>query len=304
MKNIKISEVKDKDFGKCVVVENGICELWVTVDFGPRIIHYSLTGRENILYQDREKQPLGEPMHPFGDDVFTLYGGHRLWASPEILPRCYAPDNGAVTYKEVPGGMEFVSAPNKTSVQKSFVIMMDEDTSDVEIVHRLYNDGMWDIELAPWAITQLAAGGTAVIPADGPKTGLLPNRHMVFWDYTNLGDKRLILGKDYIMLKQDAAQTDSLKFGLFNHSGYAAYFVKEQLFVKHFEAEEGIYPDNGCNFECYANAEFLESESLGELCLLEPGESTVHTERWQIFDEKRVPDLERDVKEILDGYIK
>jgi len=302
MGKLKITETTDKDFGKCIVMENGICELWVTVDFGPRIIHYSLAGKENIMYQDREKRPLGEPITPFEDDVFKLYGGHRLWTSPEILPRCYAPDNEPVTYKEVPGGMEFLTCPDKTLVQKSLVVMMDEDSSDVEIVHRLHNNSMWDIELAPWAITQLAAGGTAVIPIDGPKTGLLPNRHMVFWDYTNLCDPRLTFGKDYAIIRQNAAQTDALKIGIFNHSGYAAYFINNQLFVKCFEAEEGIYPDNGCNYECYANGDFLESETLGELCLLEPDESTVHIERWQIFEESKLPGLEEDIKEILNKY--
>ena len=40
------------------------------------------------------------------------------------------------------------------------------------------------------------------------------------------------------------------------------------------------YPDLGCSFETFTNADFLELETLGPLATLEPGASLTHTERW------------------------
>ena len=46
------------------------------------------------------------------------------------------------------------------------------------------------------------------------------------------------------------------------------------------EGEIGDYPDCGCSFETFTNADFLELETLGPLTRLHPGETVTHTERW------------------------
>jgi hypothetical protein len=52
--------------------------------------------------------------------------------------------------------------------------------------------------------------------------------------------------------------------------------------VKRYEAVAGpaAYPDFGCTFETFTNADILELETLGPLTTLAPGESVSHTERW------------------------
>jgi hypothetical protein len=47
----------------------------------------------------------------------------------------------------------------------------------------------------------------------------------------------------------------------------------------------GRYPDFGCNFEVFTNAEFLELETLGPIVTLQPGETAEHTEYWWLFDQ-------------------
>jgi len=302
MSKIKINEITDSNFGKCVVMDNGIAQVHVTLDFGPRIIYYALNGQENVLYQDVAKGSIGEVLPPF-DEAFKLYGGHRLWVSPEILPRCYHPDNKPVKCAEIPNGLIFTAAPEeKNGIQKSMAITMTADSSEIEIVHRITNLGKWEIELAPWAITMLAPGGTAILPITGPDTGKLPNRNLVMWPYTNMGDPRLTFSRDCILVKQ---QTESkpLKLGYFNDSGFAVYFNKNQAFFKYFDVNEADYPDSGCNFEMYTDANFLESETLGPLELLEPGETTLHAERWEIFAESDIPKNEAEATEIIGRHI-
>jgi hypothetical protein len=52
--------------------------------------------------------------------------------------------------------------------------------------------------------------------------------------------------------------------------------------VKRYEAvgAPADYPDFGCSFETFTNAEILELETLGPLTTLAPGQSASHTERW------------------------
>ena len=300
MEKIRITEVQDTNFGRCMKMENGVAELMVTLDFGPRIIHYALVGHENIMYQDLTHRPIGEAFPVFGGDVLRLYGGHRLWISPEILPRCYHPDNQPVECIEIPGGMEFIAPVEEVSlVQKSIAVVMGENSGDVEIMHKITNHGQWEIEIAPWAITQLAPGGVAVIPIAGPKTGVLPNRVLALWDYTNTNDERLTLGRDYAIIRQSQEVQEAFKIGLYNHLGFGAYFNRGQAFFKHFDVTEGEFPDFGCNFETYTNNNFLENETLGCLETIGHGESVLHKEIWKIFPEETIPQTEVDAAKII-----
>ena len=280
-----IKEIMDKDFGKIVMMSNGVLELGIMVDAGPRIIHLALAGMGNVMYQDREKKPLGEKMPPC-DDIFRLYGGHRLWISPEILPRCYHPDNEPVQWEKTAYGVRFTAAVEKhNGIEKTMLISIDGNT--VKVNHEIRNCNLWDIELAPWALTMLTSGGCAKMTMTAKKTGLLPNRHMVFWDYTDLADSRLNFGSDCVTLKQDPAANNPIKLGWFNdepNSGIT-YTVAGQKFYKHAKAPAGTYPDFGCNYEAFTNPDFLEAESLGAMTKLAPGETTHHEETWTLTAE-------------------
>ena len=82
-------EVEQEGYGKCLALNNGVVEILVTIDIGPRIIHFGLIGGNNIFYQDREHP---ETVHtPEFEELYAglenrqyrLYGGHRLWLSPQ-----------------------------------------------------------------------------------------------------------------------------------------------------------------------------------------------------------------------------
>ncbi|PYJ52637.1 MAG: hypothetical protein DME82_16060 [Verrucomicrobia bacterium] len=67
-------------------LSNGTVELIVLADVGPRIISYRFIGGENQLHE--VEADTGQ----LGRSDFRLYGGHRLWVSPE-LESTYFPDN-------------------------------------------------------------------------------------------------------------------------------------------------------------------------------------------------------------------
>jgi hypothetical protein len=274
----------DPVFGRLMQLTNGLIDLRVTLDYGPRVIHASVAGMENLFFQDKEKKALGERFSVY-DDQLVLYGGHRIWIAPEIMPRCYHPDNEPVAVTPTDTGVTFAGAVEKSNqIQKIMHIQLAEDAPTVKISHSILNTGLWEIELAPWCITMLAAGGYEVLPMPNRKTGLLNNRNFSLWDYSIMNDARVYWGKDFITLKQDPSAAHPFKLGYNNEAGWAAYFNKGQVFVKFFEpSEDGFYPDDGCCFESYTNGSMLEMETLGEFVQLSPDEAVSHTEEWEFY---------------------
>lgn len=285
MAKVTTSPIVNPQFGNCISITNGQIELQVTLDFGPRVIHCSRVGMENMFFEDTKKAPLGEKYDIYEDQII-LYGGHRLWISPEVVPRCYHPDNLTVTVTDVENGARFTAAPEKhNQIQKSMAITLDPDAPRVKVVHSIRNVGLWDIQLAPWAITMLAPGGVEIMPMPNMATDLLPNRNFTFWDYSELNDSRMYFGKEYMVLTQDISKENPFKLGYNNEGGWAAYFNKGQVFLKYFEPVlGGFYPDNGCCFESYTNGSMIEMETLGEMVELEPDDLITLEEEWELYE--------------------
>ncbi len=288
MGKITVDLVKHGCFGNCVKISNSVAEVYITVDFGPRIISFSYAGMENIFYKDESFSSLGDYFSVYNGDICKLYGGHRLWVSPEIVPACYYPDNHPVKWEKLHNGASF-SAPieNINFIQKSLTITVSEDSPKITITHSITNCGNWEIEVAPWTVTMIDKGAVEIMPMPSRKTGFLPNRSISLWEYSKMNDSRVFWGDKYIMLKQDDKIESPFKLGYNNESGWAAAFTKDQVFFKYFEPViNGVYPDNGCSYETYVNHNMFEMEALGPLTLLAPEESTEFLEEWEIYNLK------------------
>ncbi len=309
MSNIKIENIKDETFGNCVKISNNCIQLLVTIDFGPRIISFSRIGMENILYQDKEMKPLGDYQDVYDGDIMKIYGGHRLWVSPEVMPNCYYPDNSPVTYNETENGIEFIAPIEKNNnIRKVITICISKDLPSISINHTIENHNPWHIQFAPWAVTMTDAGAVSVIPMPDRQTGYLPNRSFSFWDYSAMNDSRVKFLKDFVVLKQDKAISQPYKIGYNNEKGWAAVFNKGQVFFKFFEPEiNGFYPDNGCCYESYISDTFLEVETLGEIVEVAPGEFVSHVEEWELYEEQisnfDIFNDENEISKLISKYI-
>ena len=104
------------------------------------------------------------------------------------------------------------------------------------------------------------------------------------WAFSNLSDHRWRFTRKYLMLHQDPKNADPQKLGSFNKDTWAAYALNDGLFIKRYDAEDSPknYPDFGCSFETFTNADFLEMETLGPLQHLKPGASLQHAEHWTL----------------------
>jgi hypothetical protein len=264
-------------------LENGALALWVTRRVGPRIIGLALLGGGNLLAE----LPDEVAVLP-GGGTYRFYGGHRLWYGPEEMPRTYLPDDAPVAISDLEDGVRVMQPVEVDSgIQKSLTITMPSEDARVVIDHTLANRGGQAIELAPWAITQLAPGGVAILPQPtmlSDEYGLLPNRSFALWPYTAIDSTHIRWGNRYVFVNA-TMMSGALKIGFPNPLGWMAYAVQGSLFVKHavYRPDEE-YLDRGSSSECYCNPRFLELETLGPVTTLAPGESATHRETWAVYE--------------------
>jgi hypothetical protein len=249
-----------------------------------RIVGLMPNGKTNLFAElsDLDSPPVPTP---YGD--FHFLGGHRLWHAPEALPRTYIPDT-PLTIIEVPEGvlLESQTEPG-AGLRKQILIDLAPDRPSVRITHTLINDGMWSVELAPWAITQFRLGGTVILPlptGNADPAGLLHNRQFSLWPYARIHDPRLKFEDSFILFKADAL-LPPFKIGYFNPHCWIAYWLEGILFRKTTTVFPGLpYPDNNCTSEMYCNHKFVELESVGPLAMLPAGGSVSHMETWDIHE--------------------
>lgn len=298
-----------KNFGKCLEIANGIVKLLVTIDVGPRVINYSFMDGENMMFEDvsRDFSESGPAFDKFGGGTWYIYGGHRLWTSPEGMPKSYYPDNEPVPYELIENGAVFKPAPQTwNQYQFEIAITLDSNSSKVGLTHKITNCAAWDVKLAPWTLTVLSPGGFEIVAQPTKDTGLLGNRLMALWPYTNMMDDRVTWGNKYIGLEQKSGHPDKFKVGINSEHGFAMYFNHGDLFIKKYSPiENGCYPDGGMSFETFTNALFLEMETLGEISSIAPGASVTHNECWSLFQEARPEGYcEKTIDALVEKYVK
>ncbi|HEY1338901.1 MAG TPA: hypothetical protein VGF59_15400 [Bryobacteraceae bacterium] len=263
-------------------IANGEVELIVTGDVGPRIIRYGFVGGQNLFKEFRDQ--LGRT----GEPEWQPRGGHRVWIAPEDPVKSYAPDNAPVRL-EIVDDVLHATAPVEalTGLEKRMSVRLAPSGTSVEVVHSIRNAAAEPCEVAPWVLTMMAPGGAGIhgFPPRGTHPEMLaPANPLVMWAFTDLADPRWRFLRKYLVLLQDPAYAVPQKLGSFNADTWGAYLLAGELFVKRTLAagDPRSYPDLGCSFETFTNADFLELETLGPLRRLAAGETVEHTERWTL----------------------
>ncbi|MBN2146322.1 MAG: hypothetical protein JW726_02995 [Anaerolineales bacterium] len=247
---------------------------------GPRIVRLVMAGSEvNLLGES----PLAGWDTPYG--YFHLWGGHRLWYAPESVPRSSIPDDEGLQAIPLPSGVQLLGPlETPTGLRKEIEVTLLEGRPALQLVHRIHNESLWPVELAPWAVTILPAGGIAVIAHQrSGKGGHQPDRHLAIWPDTRWDDPRFHY-YDSALVIEGTPNLPPCKIGLYTWQGWLAYACNEAIFVKRFKpVRDKPYPDHGCNAEIYCGPAYVELESLAPLHLLQPGQSAAHTEIWEIY---------------------
>lgn len=290
-RGIVLEKIEYGGWKNCYRLSNNKVDLVITSDVGPRIIRFGFVDQVNMFKE--YKNELGK----MKGDEWLNFGGHRLWHAPEAKPRTYFPDRDPVLIQETENGLIATQKPEPTTgIQKQIEIILSADKAEVFLEQRLFNHNLWEIETAPWSLTVMAPGGTAILPLPprGPHPEfLLPTSSLALWPYTNLRDTRWVFGEKYIFLKQDPEKNLPQKIGLFTPLAWVAYANFGYLFKKQVPIQyDGIYPDLGVNFEVFTDNEMLELETLGALERVPPQCMIELQEHWTLY--KDVPPVNSD----------
>ncbi len=252
---------------------------------GPRIVGLYLGSSQENLLAELPEVHWGTP-----NGEYHIYGGHRLWAGPEIPALTYLPDDRDLSVRENQTGVELIGALDPScGLQKSIAISLVSGQCAMILKHRLMNHGPHTLEVAPWAITQFPLGGKAFLPqtcgaypATDADSGLHPNRHIVLWNYSRWEDPRLDICDESILFDARPG-LPPCKLGYLNTTGWMAYLREDVLLVKQLKPPaQHPYPDRGCNVEIYCNDAVIELETLGAVVDLRPGMCVEHVERWDL----------------------
>src|SRR5208282_5119720 len=272
----KADEVEYQGWKKTFRICNDTVQLIIVTEVGPRILFFGFRGEHNELHE------VPEHAGKSGDGVFRVYGGHRLWVSPEV-ERTYYPDNAQVSVRKNEDAFIFTAPPESahpgTNLQKEVEVKLAGTGAHVSVIHRISNLGKEATEMAPWALSVMAGGGKAILPlpprAPVAADRLLPEGVLALWCYTDLADPRWKIGTKYVQLQQQ--QNPAFKFkeqmtGLYNPFGWGAYFRQGHLFVKRAAVHKRAkYPDFGCNFEHIRTHTRSNWRPLGHFKIWNPG---------------------------------
>ena len=260
-------------------LENEHVWLEVLATAGPRIVRLGLSGSaDNVLAETPEvgwQTALGR---------YELFGGHRLWFAPEDPDHGAVPDSDGLILSVIENGVELDGpAEPATGMTRSISVRLDPTSSAVELSHRVSNMGEQTLELAPWSITQLPAGGLVCLPQPAAvgEHIVRPNRLIVLWPYSSWEDPRLELRDGRFLVHADPGP--HLKVGTFIAAGMVSYSRGPIRLTCRFEPIAGrVHPDMGCNVEVYLGERFVEVEILGPLVDLAPGSTITLDERWEL----------------------
>ncbi len=265
-------------------------ELVITLDVGPRVIRYATHGGANVFAE------LSEQLGGCDEKEWMIRGGHRFWTAPEA-DHSYELDNSPVTWKKLGDTSVEIIQPASASFgfQKTLRVELLENEL-VRITHLLANASQAPLEMTPWALSVMAPGGTALIPQpfldlhpgefpegrEAKPEEFLPNRELVLWPFTNLGDGRYLFSKHFLRMSY-AANLPATKLGLKLPSGWIAYQNGANVFAKYFTYNPALtYPDHGANCELYTDKNIFELESLANLQSLPVGGVREHIEHWSL----------------------
>lgn len=251
--------------------------LATTTRFGPRVTGLWSGDSPNLFAVLGPEVRIENP--EVGDYVFR--GGHRLWVAPEIPEVTHVPDDFECAVRWTEDELGVVGGADQAGFAKSIELIPDDKRLVVN--HRVLWDGDGPIEAAPWAITQLPVGGTAILPLGSTGKGVGPqaDRSLVLWPYTRLDDPRIAWRDRAVIL--ETAPGPPMKVGAGPEARRLGYLQDGLLFSKWFDAFPGTsHSDRGATAQIFLNEDFCELETLGPIKTLEPGSSATHREHWEV----------------------
>lgn len=257
-------------------LQMGDAEMIVVTEVGPRILSLRVTGGPNLLYVDPSTAGQGQ-----GDVAWHIYGGHRIWVSPESED-AYAPDNAHCAVQVSADGLSAVAPPDPdTKLSKRLTVRADGDRFIVESAVRNTSDFV--AAGAVWALTCVVPQGVIAFPwGTGGRWAVKRIQWWTAWagHSSNVRSQQYQAGPDLFVLRPTGEEG---KVGTHSPEGWLALCRADATFIKSFTPDPfATYPDGGCSVEVYTCASFVEMETLSPQGIIAPGQELVHREVWTV----------------------
>jgi len=179
-----------------VAISNGAIEIIATLEFGPRVLCFGLSGHPNLLY---EQPP--DSTYLTAESGWRLYGGHRLWLAPEC-EKTYWPDNSPVEHEFINDGFVLMQSLDEfLSARKSIKIRFTDCPNTAEVAMEIENAGSKALVGAPWAVTAMRSGGVMRVPFYSEELSATPTRFISLWGNTSLADERLEFKENEVVVR-------------------------------------------------------------------------------------------------------
>ena len=277
---MNIKKAPYRHFGESLFVDNGIVQAVMPLNLGIRIIGFSFSDGENVFYE----QPDDMVNEMTNESGWRIFGGARLWASPESSANYY-PDSEPISYEIKDNTVILKQRFDPfTGFEKSVKLTFGENEAAVYPEYFIKNSGEKPAQIALWALTVMRAGGkqTVKLPLinSDPFTPMQTYR---LWEYTDLSDPRVKISRDTFEI--DHFDLDrNFKIGFINYYGHVEYENSGITFARDFDGYDASlkYSDGGVNYETYMCRHMNELEVLSPLYTVAPGEEISMKEKWSL----------------------
>lgn len=268
---MKISQIKhpmDEQAYKCEIDGK---ELIISSSFGPRVLSLCVDGSVNIFFLDHKKE--------LGFMDFKLYGGHRLWTSPESLDT-YEGDNGECSVEVSAGEIKVSSFNESTGLLKSMKIC--DNNKQFCITHSIENKSDMLYSASLWGLSCVRPDAKLFMP--WTTSGEWKMSKIVYWQKwggSHSSDVNSMAFKKGARLFSITPDGREFKVGAAAHEGFVGASGEGYTLIKKFDrCDNAIYPDDNCAAECYGCADFSEIETLSPIYTMNPGKRYEHKETW------------------------
>jgi hypothetical protein len=217
---------------------------------------------------------------PKGDDAWFIYGGHRIWVSPES-EASYAPDNNPCAVEVSDAGIDVLTQVDPQSrLQKRLTVGADDDRFVVSSTIRNMGDALF--LGAAWAITCVVPSGVIAFPWGSG--GSWDQKTITYWNQwmEHSSDVTSVQWSPGPDLFRVAPTGEEGKVGTNSPEGWVAQCRDDATFAKWRKWAPADYPDGGCSLEVYTCEQFVELEMLSPLQYLYPGSEVAQEEVWTV----------------------
>ncbi len=268
-----IDAIEHPDWGPGWRCRRDELELVAATSLGPRIVSLRLGDGPNVLFEDRAGH--------YGRGPWRLWGGHRLWVTPES-EATYELDNDPCESRIEDGRLVLERPAGPSALRRRIEVSPSSRCAGFRLRHMVINEGGYPVVAAPWAITCVRPEGRIIIPwGVGPESWRM--RQVRYWGRwgplsTNPASPQWQPADDRFVIEP---RGEWGKVGLACDGGALAHLLPGDLaFVKWFDFDSaGPYPDGGCNVQVFTGF-WVELETLGAVRELAPGLSASHDEHW------------------------